>query len=171
MGLGLFAEATSFGTVVVAGLLVLLNLVFYHLLKAPTRLGRRAMDAIEGFREYLSVAEQDRMNLLNPPDRTPELFERFLPYALALGVEQQWAEQFSNVLAHASSEAASGRHYSPRWYSGRSFDGGLGNFASTLGGGFSGAVSAASTAPGSSSGSGGGGSSGGGGGGGGGGGW
>ena len=30
------------------------------------------MDEIEGFKDYLSVAEQDRMNLLNPPDRTPE---------------------------------------------------------------------------------------------------
>ncbi len=171
LGLGMYAEATSIGAVVVVGLLLLLNLIFYHLLKAPTRLGRRAMDEIEGFKEYLSVAEQDRMNLLNPPERTPELFEKFLPYALALGVEQQWAEQFSNVLAQASSEAASGRHYSPRWYSGRSLDHGFGDFASSLGGGFAGAISAASTAPGSSSGSGGGGSSGGGGGGGGGGGW
>jgi uncharacterized membrane protein len=130
------------------------------------------MDQIEGFTDYLSVAEEDRMNLLNPPERTPELFEQFLPYALALGVEQAWSEQFSDVLARAAQDAAAqGRSYSPRWYSGRSFDRGLGSFASTLGGGFSGAVSAASTAPGSSSGSGGGGSSGGGGGGGGGGGW
>ncbi len=130
------------------------------------------MDGIEGFRDYLSVAEKDRMNLLNPPDRTPELFEQFLPYALALGVEQQWSEQFSDVLAQAGSDAAAGgRHYSPRWYSGRSLDSGFSDFASSLGGGFAGAVSSASTAPGSSSGSGGGGSSGGGGGGGGGGGW
>ena len=112
------------------------------------------------------------MNLLNPPDRTPELFEQFLPYALALGVEQQWAEQFSDVLTQATSDGtAGGRHYAPRWYSGHGFNDGFGDFASSLGSGFAGAVSAASTAPGSSSGSGGGGSSGGGGGGGGGGGW
>jgi hypothetical protein len=172
MGLTFFAEATTVGAAVVLVLLQLTNGVFYHLLKAPTRLGRRAMDDIEGFKEYLSVAEQDRMNLLNPPQRTPELFEQFLPYALALGVEQQWAEQFSDVLAGATGDGtASGRHYSPRWYSGTSFGDSFADCAAALGSGFSGAISSASTAPGSSSGSGGGGSSGGGGGGGGGGGW
>ena len=35
------------------------------------------------------------------PERTPELFEKFLPYALALGVEQKWSEQFSTELAAA----------------------------------------------------------------------
>ena len=70
-----------------------------------------------------------------------------------------------------SDGTAGGRHYTPRWYSGHGFNDGFGDFASSLGSGFAGAVSAASTAPGSSSGSGGGGSSGGGGGGGGGGGW
>jgi uncharacterized membrane protein len=157
----------------VLALILLTNVLFYHLLKAPTRLGRRVMDEIDGFAEYLSVAEKDRMNLLNPPERTPELFERFLPYALALGVEQAWGEQFSDVLAAASvAETRSHSSYRPHWYSGSTFNAGnFGNFASSLGSGFSGAISSASTAPGSSSGSGGGGSSGGGGGGGGGGGW
>ncbi|MDH3738450.1 MAG: DUF2207 domain-containing protein, partial [Alphaproteobacteria bacterium] len=167
-----YAEVTSIGAAIVVVVIQLLNLLFYHLLKAPTRLGRRTMDGIEGFKDYLSIAEKDRMNLLNPPDRTPELFERYLPYALALGVEQQWAEQFSDVLAHASAEpGTSGRHYAPRWYSGTGLGDGFSGIASTLGSGFTSAVSSASTAPGSSSGASGGGSSGGGGGGGGGGGW
>ncbi len=91
------------------------------------------------------------MNFHNPPERTPELFEKFLPYALALGVEQAWSEQFAGVLAAAG--------YRPRWYSGRGFhQHGVSGFASSLGGSFSGAIAASSTAPGSSSGSGGGGS-------------
>jgi hypothetical protein len=171
-GLFAFVETASLGGAVILVLIQLINILFYHLLKAPTLLGRRMMDQIEGFSDYLSVAEKDRMNFHNPPERTPELFERFLPYALALGVEQAWSEQFSDVLARAGqAEGNRSGHYSPRWYSGRSFDGNFGNFASDLGSGFSGAIAAASTAPGSSSGSGGGGSSGGGGGGGGGGGW
>ena len=114
------------------------------------------------------VAEKDRLNLLNPPDRTPEHFEALLPCAMALGVENDWNEQFADVLARAAVDPASGRHHSPSWYSGRTPFTGL---AASLGGSFAGAVSASSSAPGSSSGSGGGGSSGGGGGGGGGGGW
>ncbi len=52
------------------------------------------MDEMEGFREYLKVAEEERLNLENPPEKTPELFEKFLPYALALNVEQEWSEKF-----------------------------------------------------------------------------
>ncbi len=82
------------------------------------------------------------------------------------GGEQAWSEQFAGVLAAASqAPGQSGAGYRPRWYSGRGFhERGVSDFASSLGGSFSGAIAASSTAPGSSSGSGGGGSSGGGGG-------
>lgn len=147
------------------------NYLFFNLLKATTLAGRRLLDEIEGFKRFLAATEQDRMNTMHPADRTPQLFERFLPYALALNVEQQWAEQFSGVIDKASAADGAGQ-YHPVWYSGpsmRSF--GATDFASSLGDSFSNAISSSSTAPGSSSGSGGGGSSGGGGGGGGGGGW
>jgi uncharacterized membrane protein YgcG len=150
-----------------------LNGIFYHLLKAPTLAGRKILDQIEGFRWYLKVGEKDRLNLENPPQRTPELFEQFLPYALALDVEQEWAEQFADVLAKAGEETG----YSPAWYAGAAWTTlGAAGFTQALGSSMSTAIAAASTAPGSSSGGsggggGGGGSSGGGGGGGGGGGW
>ena len=109
------------------------------------------------------------MNVLTRASKTPELFEKYLPYALALDVEQEWAEQFADVLAQAGQKGAT---YSPAWYSGSNWSTlGATGFASSLGSSFSGAISSSSTAPGSSSGGGGGGSSGGGGGGGGGGGW
>ncbi len=166
-------ESVSLAAALSLACIMFADVVFYDLLKAPTRLGRKVLDRIEGFALYLSVAEQDRMNFHNPPQRTPELFEKFLPYALALGVEQAWSEQFAEVLAAASqAPGGGGAGYQPRWYSGHGFhEHGVSGFASNLGGSFSGAIAASSTAPGSSSGSGGGGSSGGGGGGGGGSGW
>ena len=88
-----------------------LNALFYHLLKAPTLSGRKIMDQIEGFKLYLSVAEKDRLNLLNPPEKTPALFEKYLPYALALDVENAWSEQFAEVLARAGTES---QPYCPR---------------------------------------------------------
>ena len=149
---------------------IILNAVFHHLLKAPTTEGRKIMDQIEGFRMYLSTAEQDALSTAHPPEKTPQLFERYLPYALALDVENEWAEKFTDVLAAATAE--SGKEYGPHWYHGTSWQTfGSKGFASSLGGSFSSALASASVAPGSSSGSGGGGSSGGGGGGGGGGGW
>ncbi len=135
---------------------------------APTREGRAVLDRIAGFRQYLSIAEGERLDRMTPPKETPELFERFLPYAIALGVEIRWAERFQHVLAAA---AAQGQQQFA-WYSGRSDPwSNPGGFVSRVGSSLASTVAAASTAPGSSSGSGGGGSSGGGGGGGGGGGW
>ncbi|NTU47859.1 MAG: DUF2207 domain-containing protein [Syntrophobacteraceae bacterium] len=153
MGIYFLATATSVWMVLDLLLVVLVNGLFYALLKAPTRAGRFLLDKIEGFRMYLSVAEKDRLNILNPPEKTPELFEKYLPYALALGVEQDWAEQFSDVLAAAKGGEGG---YSPVWYSGHSWShlGGSG-FASSLGSSLSSAISSSSTAPGSSSGGGG----------------
>jgi len=147
------------------------NVLFYHLLKAPTISGRKVMDELEGFRMYMATAEKERLNMLNPPDKTPELFEKYLPYALALDVENEWSEQFADVLAKAATDSSSGG-YHPRWYRGSSWNSrSPAGFATALGSTLSSTIASSSTAPGSSSGSGGGGFSGGGGGGGGGGGW
>lgn len=159
---------TSIPTALCMVVLIGCALLFYHLLKAPTYAGRRLMDEIEGFKLFLSVSEKERMELLHPPDRTPMLFEQYLPYALALDVENQWCEQFAEVLSGAGdvSEGA----YHPGWYHGTSWSTlGASGLASSIGASLAGAV--ASSAATSGSGSGGGGFSGGGGGGGGGGGW
>ena len=129
------------------------------------------MDQIEGFKMYLSVAEKDRLNFHNPPRKTPEVFEMFLPFALALGVEHLWSQYFSDVLSRATVQPGTAG-YSPLWYTGAAFSSGkIENFAAGIGSSLSSSISSSSHAPGSSSGGGGGGSSGGGGGGGGGGGW
>jgi uncharacterized membrane protein YgcG len=165
-GLYMLTQAGSPLLVMLLALLVGINYAFYRWLRAPTLAGRRLYDQLAGFRMYLSVAEKDRLNLLNAPQRTPELFEKYLPYALALGVENRWAEQFADVLASARSGDSAG--YRPAWYGGSSW---RASAPAAFTGSLTGAISAASTPPGSQSGGGGGGSSGGGGGGGGGGGW
>lgn len=151
--------------------LFIINIVFYFLLKKPTLEGRKLLDKTEGFKKYLEIAEQEDLNLKYPPRKTPELFEAYLPYALALGVENQWAEQFSNVFK-ANGE---NNDYAPTWYSGTNWNNNnLTSFTDSVGSSLNSAISSSSKAPGSSSGSssfGGGGGSSGGGGGGGGGGW
>jgi uncharacterized membrane protein len=168
-GLFIFTALTSVLTVLLILIVIFINILFYRLLKAPTILGRRMMDHIEGFKMYLETAEEERLNMMTAPDKTPELYEKFLPYALALDVEVAWTEKFADVLARSSQGDTT---YSPAWYSGTSFSQfSTTGFSSNLGSSLSNAISSSSRAPGSSSGSGGGGSSGGGGGGGGGGGW
>ncbi|HXV74070.1 MAG TPA: hypothetical protein VD713_05010, partial [Sphingomonadales bacterium] len=149
-------------------LIIGLNIAFYNLLEKPTVEGRKLLDEIEGFKLYLSVAEQERLDF-HTPELTPERFEKFLPYAIALGVETKWAGKFEAAMKKAGLDPAA---YQPRWYAGRGHYGGFspGSFASNFGGAFAGAIAAAATPP-SSGGSMGGGFAGGGGGGGGGGGW
>ena len=157
-------------TWIMFGLLsVALHIVFLFLMRSPTTAGRLIMDQIEGFKMYLDTAEQDRLDRMRSPQLTPEVFESFLTYAFALGVENSWCERFAREFPV---ELAKKDGYRPTWYSGRhSGLGALGHFGNEFNTSFSSAISSASSPPGSSSGSGGGGSSGGGGGGGGGGGW
>jgi uncharacterized membrane protein len=174
IGLGVLIWACGFAATGLIAACIGVNVLFHHLLKAPTLAGRALMDRVEGFKMFLKAVDSDRLQTIARPDKTPQLFERFLPYAFALGVEHAWAEQFSQVLAQAATADATGggASYSPSWYSGAAFASfSASNFTSSFSSSFSSAISSSSAAPGSSSGSGGGGSSGGGGGGGGGGGW
>jgi uncharacterized membrane protein YgcG len=142
------------------------NVLFYHLLERPTLRGRGVLDRLDGFAQFLSATDEDRLDRTMEPDRTPALFERYLPYAIALGLENRWAARFEDVLTPESVQTTGSTF---PWYQGT---GSLNAsaFASSLGSALSSTLSASSSAPGGSSG-GGGGSSGGGGGGGGGGGW
>ena len=142
---------------------------FAWIMKRPTLRGQKVLGEMMGFRDYLDVAEKDELNLRNPPKKTPELFEAYLPFALALGVEQAWSEKFASVLAQIRDE--SGRGYQPGWYHGNFNTSRLASSTRSLSSGLGSAISSSVNPPGSSSGGGGGGFSGGGGGGGGGGGW
>ncbi|TCU19057.1 DUF2207 domain-containing protein [Rhizobium sullae] len=176
LGLALFSTLLEFHEtpmLFAVGGIVLLNLLYVFIMGAPTPLGSKMMDGIDGLRQYLTLAEKDRMNMAGAPEMSPQHFEKLLPYAVALGVEKPWTRTFETWLAAAAAGAAAA--YAPSWYSGNfssgSFSDRIGGFSSSM------ASTIASTIPSpppssSSSGfSGGGGSSGGGGGGGGGGGW
>jgi hypothetical protein len=157
----------AMGALAVQGILAF---VFYRLLKAPTVAGQKIRDQIEGFKMFLGTAEQHRLEMLHPPNVTPEVFEKYLPYAIALDVENEWSKKFEAQAAAAGMDTT--RNYSPGWYSGTSFSRlGTTGFVSAVGTAVASAAASAAVAPGRSSGSGGGGFSGGGGGGGGGGGW
>jgi uncharacterized membrane protein YgcG len=168
--LGMLAWQGSVAAALYLPALAGVNALFHVLLKAPTSSGRTLLDRIEGFERYLAATEADRINRMQGPQRTPALYEKLLPYAIALDLEERWSEQFSEVLAHAGE---GGQTWAPGWYHGDFGAHGWSPaaFAGSVGGALGGAISSSSTAPGSRSGGGGGGSSGGGGGGGGGGGW
>jgi uncharacterized membrane protein YgcG len=184
VAIGMLAGVTSLWIIPLILGIVTTVALFYELIKAPTAAGRPIMDQIDGFAMYLSTAEEDRLEAftqqatthqhMHAAPHTIELFERFLPYAVALNVANKWADQFQDLIADASlsTQTANGSGYHPAWYHGDAWSAStIGATAAGLGSAMTASVAAAATSPSSSSGSSGGGFSGGGGGGGGGGGW
>ncbi|HSM19636.1 MAG TPA: DUF2207 domain-containing protein, partial [Hyphomicrobiales bacterium] len=154
---------------VAAFILAAVNVTFLRLLPAPTVAGRKLMDEVEGFRMYLETAEAERMNLVDAPEMSLELFERYLPHAVGLGVEEPWSQAYEAYVARTLPDRQGA--YQPSWYPGPSWNSAriarsTSAVSSAIASGMALAVPSSS-----GSGSGGGGFSGGGGGGGGGGGW
>lgn len=95
--------ATTFAAGVLSALVVF---AFALVMPARTVAGARVLAAVLGFEEFLGRVEADRLERVV---RTPELFEKYLPFAMALGVEHRWARAFEGI----------GRK-SPDWYQGGS---------------------------------------------------
>jgi len=147
---------------VVAGALVALILMgFGAVMPARTEAGARALEQVLGFEEFLRRVEAEHLKKVIIGH--PELFDRYLPFAMAFAVEKKWARAFEGIYTQP-----------PTWYVGPSVtDFSVSRFSSSLADLSSTAGSTMTSSPRSSGGSGfgGGGSSGGGGGGGGGGGF
>lgn len=148
---------------IIGGVAVLLAGIF---MQRRSHGGVETYQKIMGLKLYMNVAEKERLKMMQSVDRpytepkkTVELFEKLLPYAVALGVEKSWAKQFDGIMTE-----------NPDWMASNS----AAAFSSAhLASSITAATSSFSTSFATSSGTGssGGGSSGGGGGGGGGGGW
>lgn len=157
LALGLAAAETiglAPAAVVVAAVLTALVIAGFGLvMPARTREGARTVEWVRGFEEFLGRVESDRFRRMITG---PEMFEAYLPFAMALGVEKQWAAAFDdlyreppswyrgsdlrgfrtavfvNELGRMSDQASNVMTSAPRSSGGSSFGGGGG------GGGFSG---------------------------------
>jgi uncharacterized membrane protein len=84
--------------VVLSGLAVI---VFAPFMPVKTMKGVKALGRIKGFEEFLLRAEKDRLERMNDMN----LFEKYLPYAIALDVSDRWAKAFEGIYQEP-----------PRWY-------------------------------------------------------
>ncbi len=72
-----------------------------------TKKGYEIKNHLEGFKLFLSVTDKERFDFHNAPEKNPELFMKYLPYAVALGVEEKWAKVFAGITIPQ-----------PEWYDG-----------------------------------------------------
>jgi uncharacterized membrane protein len=158
-GFQLLAEIflTSELSALVAGVLFGLPILgFGFLMPARTVSGTRVLEEILGFQDFLDRVESDRYRKMIT---SPEMFEEYLPFAMALGVEGRWAQAFEDIyteppqwyvghhahvfrpglfvndLSSMASHAGTAMVSQPRSSGGSGFSGGGGGFS---GGGFGG---------------------------------
>ncbi|MBP2668992.1 MAG: conserved rane protein of unknown function [Deltaproteobacteria bacterium] len=93
--------SASFRTAIALSLCGGIVILFAPLMPVKTRKGVKALGRVKGFEEFLTRAEKDRLERLNDPN----LFEKYLPYAIALGVSDRWARAFDDIYQAP-----------PRWY-------------------------------------------------------
>src|SRR5712691_10884958 len=74
--------------------------LFARVMTAKTVRGARTRIAVLGFQEFMTRVDADRLKRM-PPDT----FEKYLPYAMALGVEHNWAQAFAGIVKDP-----------PQWY-------------------------------------------------------
>ncbi|MCC6564097.1 DUF2207 domain-containing protein [Candidatus Uhrbacteria bacterium] len=90
---GFFGGLMIFAAIVSA---VIIGIFGWHM-PQKTKEGAIVAEEAEGFKLFLSVTERDRLNFTDAPERRPDQFARFLPAAVAFGVEEKWAKQFANL--------------------------------------------------------------------------
>jgi uncharacterized membrane protein len=101
--LGLADFLNSIPIAIGAGLIALVIVIILgRLLTAKSLKGARTRVQILGFQEFMNRVDADRLKRM-PPDT----FEKFLPYAMALGVEHRWAKAFEGIIQNP-----------PTWYQG-----------------------------------------------------
>src|SRR6478672_3873774 len=91
----------SHGFVLALLLSVLLNSIFFVIMRAPTPLGLTILGQLAGFREFLLRVEQDRLDRVNTPEQRAELMDRLLPYAIALNVREGWGDKMASAFSDA----------------------------------------------------------------------
>jgi hypothetical protein len=96
-----FALPQSHGFVLALLLSVLLNSIFFVIMRAPTSRGLIVLQQLAGFREFLVRVEQDKLDRVNTPAQRAELMDRFLPYAIALNVREGWGDKMASAFSDA----------------------------------------------------------------------
>ena len=103
LGLGLSPVSVILSGLLSSGIIG----VFGWYMPARTISGARAMEGVLGFQEFLERVESDRLERMV---ETPEMSEKYLPFAMTLGVENKWAETFKDIYKEP-----------PDWYRGGDF--------------------------------------------------
>lgn len=87
--------------------------IVWNSIKCYTPRGKKLLNEVEGFKLFLKTDREYLHFTSTPPVRTPQLYEKYLPYAVALNVEEQWTAQFATVFERLKQQ---GTPYHNNWH-------------------------------------------------------
>lgn len=94
--------------------IILTYIIFFITIKKYTRSGMRVKEDVDGYLMYLKTAEEPILRKSDDTNYLEEVFEKHLPYAIALGVAKQWNNKFLSYVKDNNLN----NNYVPSWYSG-----------------------------------------------------
>ncbi len=108
--------AGSLYLAIALGLCGLVIFPFARIMPRKTQKGAEALRDLRGLAEYIGRAEVKQMEFHDAPEKSPQLFEKLLPYAIALNLTSIWTGKFEGLFREP-----------PEWYAGRgpTFNAGL----------------------------------------------
>lgn len=120
IGLFLYYPVSQFSSTALvlfigAPVLIIAHILYSYLIVRPGKKLLELQADIEGLKMYISMAEEKQIQFFNPPKVTPEVFEKLLPFAIALKTEKVWGDKFEKSLLQSMQSVDS---YAPLWYYG-----------------------------------------------------
>jgi uncharacterized membrane protein YgcG len=87
-------QSSSFAWIIAGIATGLIIAAFGWFMPVHTDKGERTLEKVLGFEDFLGRVEGDKIERI---EKTPEMFEKYLPYAMALRVDKKWVQQFSSI--------------------------------------------------------------------------
>jgi len=97
MGAYFLADYIGAIAMVSLGITAAIVILFGWIMPRKTKKGVLVKEHILGLKEFLTVVEKEKFKFHYAPEKNPKLFEKLLPYAMALQVENQWAKKFEGI--------------------------------------------------------------------------
>ena len=103
--IGFYSGSLYLGLAIILSALIVL--AFSPIMPRKTKKGVLVLQDLLGLSEYIHRAEVKQMEFHDAPEKSPQLFEKLLPYAMAFNLTSIWTKQFEGLMSEP-----------PRWYVG-----------------------------------------------------
>jgi hypothetical protein len=96
VALALFVSPNS---ALILGAFMLINALFYHVLRRPNEIGEKLLDQALAYREFLAAVDSDVLTRTRSAEQVPANLNQRDAYAIAFHLDLGWGERFVTAIA------------------------------------------------------------------------